>query len=110
MVGTLFREVVAMFSWRRTTRSSPTGQGDRVHAFHQLLDCARRGDSEALSVRYREFLSGGFAYIAARIPDRTTAEHLTSEVFLTRVEGVSTLRDYNHAHVYPCHFETPRLT
>src|SRR2546430_16790828 len=76
-----------MFSWRRTTGSSPTGQGDRVHTFHHLLDCARRGDSEALSVLYREFLSGVFGYIAARVPNRTTAEDLTSEVFLKVVEA-----------------------
>ena len=99
-----------MFSWRRTTGSSPTGQGDRVHTFHHLLDCARRGDSEALSVLYREFLSGVFGYIAARVPNRTTAEDLTSEVFLKVVEGVSKLRAEDEAGFAAWLFQIARIT
>ena len=42
-----------------------------------LLDRARRGDSEAVSVLYHRFLPGIFGYIATRVPDRATAEDLT---------------------------------
>ena len=99
-----------MFSWRRTTGSSPSGQGDGVHAFHHLLDCAGRGDSEALSVLYRQFLSGVFGYIAARVPDRTTAEDLTSEVFLKVVEGVGRLRAEDEAGFAAWLFQIARIT
>jgi RNA polymerase sigma-70 factor (ECF subfamily) len=99
-----------MFSWRRTTGSSPTGQGDRAQAFHQLLDCARQGDSEALSVLYRKFLSGVFGYIAARVPDQTTAEDLTSEVFLKVVEGIARLRAADEAGFAAWLFQIARIT
>ena len=99
-----------MFSWRRTTGSDPTGQGDQAHAFHHLLDCARRGDSEALSILYRQFLSGVFGYIAARVPDRTTAEDLTSEVFLKVVEGVGQLRAEDEAGFAAWLFQIARMT
>jgi RNA polymerase sigma-70 factor, ECF subfamily len=99
-----------MFSWRRTTCSSPTGQGDQVPTFHHLLVCARRGDSEALSILYRQFLSGVFGYIAARVPDRTTAEDLTSEVFLKVVEGVGRLRAEDEASFAAWLFQIARMT
>ena len=99
-----------MFPWRRTTGSSPTGQEDRAHTFHQLLDCARRGDSEAISVLYRRFLSGVFSYIAARVPDRTTAEDLTSEVFLKVVEGVGRLRAEDEAGFAAWLFQIARIS
>jgi RNA polymerase sigma-70 factor, ECF subfamily len=99
-----------MFSWWRTTGSNPNGQGDRAHAFHRLLDCARQGDSEALSTLYRHFLSGVFGYVAARVPDRTTAEDLTSEVFLKVVEGVSRLRAEDEAGFAAWLFQIARMT
>jgi len=66
-------------------------------ANNSLLDCARRGESEALSTLYRQFLPGVFAYIAVRVPDRATAEDLTSEVFLKMVEGISRIRASDEA-------------
>ena len=99
-----------MFSWRRTTGGDPTGQGDQAHAFHHLLDCARRGESEALSVLYRQFLPGVFGYIAARVPDRTTAEDLTSEVFLKVVESVGRLRAEDEAGFAAWLFQIARMT
>jgi RNA polymerase sigma-70 factor, ECF subfamily len=99
-----------MFSWRRATGSNSTGQGDQAHAFHHLLDCARQGDSEALSMLYRQFLSGVFGYIAARVPDRTTAEDLTSEVFLEVVEGVGRLRAEDEAGFAAWLFQIARMT
>ena len=99
-----------MFSWQQTTGSSPTGQGDRVQTFRHLLECARRGDTEALSVLYREFLPGVFGYIAARVPDRITAEDITSEVFLRVVEGVGRLRAEDEAEFAAWLFQISRIS
>ncbi len=72
-----------MSLWRKTPgRTSPDQQSQEM-VFSRLLDQARRGEPGALSVLYRRFLAGVFGYIAARVPDRLTAEDLTSEVFLS---------------------------
>lgn len=63
-----------------------------MEAIGCLLDRARKGESEALSILYRRFLPGIFGYIAARTPDRTIAEDLTSEVFLAMVENIHQLK------------------
>lgn len=63
-----------------------------MEASEHQLDRARQGDSEALSALYNRFLPGVFGYIATRVPDRSTAEDLTSEVFLQMVEGIHSLR------------------
>ena len=86
-----------MVSWRRTSGSSIPDAGNRSSTFTHLLDAARRGESEALSTLYREFLPGVFGYMATRVPDRATAEDLTSEVFLKMVEGISQLRTSDEA-------------
>src|SRR5215471_11918270 len=99
-----------MFSWRRTTGSNPSSHGDQARVFHQLLDCARQGDSEALSMLYRQFISGVFGYIAARVPDQTTAEDLTSEVFLKVVEGIGRLRAEDEAGFAAWLFQIARIT
>jgi RNA polymerase sigma-70 factor (ECF subfamily) len=62
-----------------------------------LLDRARQGDAEAVSALYHRALPGIFGYIATRVPDRATAEDLTSEVFLQMVEGIAQLRARNEA-------------
>lgn len=62
-----------------------------------LLDGARQGNAEALSTLYHRFLPGIFGYIATRVPDRATAEDLTSDVFLQMVEGIAHLRAENEA-------------
>jgi RNA polymerase sigma-70 factor (ECF subfamily) len=81
-----------MLSWRRSAGSDASSQGEQSLTFSRQLDRARRGESEALSALYQQSLPGVFAYIAARVPDRATAEDLTSEVFLKMVEGISRLR------------------
>src|SRR5258708_39897238 len=63
-----------------------------MEAIDRQLDRARRGEPEALSALYRRFLPGVFGYIAARVPDRATAEDLTSDVFVQMVESISRLR------------------
>ena len=74
------------------------------------LDRARRGESEALSILYRQFLPGVFGYIASRVPDRATAEDLTSEVFLKMVEGIGQLRASNEAGFAAWLLQIARLT
>lgn len=81
-----------MLSWRQRAGSGSSDQADQPLSFGRQLDRARRGEAEALSALYRQFLPGVFGYIAARVPDRATAEDLTSEVFLQMVEGISGLR------------------
>lgn len=68
-----------------------------MKAINRQLDGARRGETQALSMLYRQFLPAVFSYIAARVPDRATAEDLTSEVFLKMVEGISQLRASDEA-------------
>src|SRR6266851_1315328 len=60
-----------------------------MEAIDRQLDRARRGEPEALSALYRQLLPGVFGYIAARVPDRATAEDLTSDVFLQMGESIS---------------------
>jgi len=68
-----------------------------MEAIERLLGRARQGDSEALSTLYNQFLRGIFGYIATRVPDRATAEDLTSEVFLQVIEGIHRLRANDEA-------------
>jgi len=68
-----------------------------MEAIDRLLDCARKGESEALSQLYRRFLPGIFAYMAVRVPERTIAEDLTSEVFLAMVENIYRLKASDEA-------------
>src|SRR5437879_2103261 len=63
-----------------------------MSAIEDLLAQARQGDAGALSTLYNRFVSGIFSYIAMRVPDRATAEDLTSEVFLQMVEGIHQLK------------------
>lgn len=68
-----------------------------MEAINDLLDRACQGESEALSHLYRHFLPAVFGYIAARVPQRSLAEDLTSDVFLKMVEGISQLRARDEA-------------
>lgn len=68
-----------------------------MEAIERVLERARQGDSEAMSMLYKRFLPGIFGYIATRVPDRSTAEDLTSDVFLQMVEGIHRLRAENEA-------------
>jgi RNA polymerase sigma-70 factor, ECF subfamily len=68
-----------------------------MEAIERLLDRARQGDSEALSMLYHRFLPAIFGYVATRVPDRATAEDLTADVFLRMVEGIDRLRASDEA-------------
>src|ERR1051326_736106 len=81
-----------MCSWFPGPGSNSSDQAKQPSFFAHQLDGAKRSESEALSALYREFLPVVFGYIAVRVPDRATAEDITSEVFLKMVEGISRLR------------------
>lgn len=81
-----------MFSRRSSSEGGASDQGHGSPVFSRLLDQARQGESESLSTLYRQFLPGIFGYIATRVPDRATAEDLTSEVFLSMVESIHRVR------------------
>src|SRR5215472_1836781 len=73
------------------------GGHQSLEVFEGVLVRTRQGDSEALSMLYTQFLHGIFGYIAMRVPDRATAEDLTSDVFLQVVEGIGRLRANDEA-------------
>jgi RNA polymerase sigma-70 factor, ECF subfamily len=99
-----------MFSWRHNPASGASDQTEPPVPFGRQLDRARRGDADALSALYRQFLPAVFGYIAARVPDRATAEDLTSEVFLHMVEGISRLRTHEEAGFAAWILQIARIT
>jgi RNA polymerase sigma-70 factor (ECF subfamily) len=104
------RKAVFMVFWRQPPGSIIPEQEKQLATFHSLLDHARQGEAEAISVLYRQFLSSVFWYIAARIPDRSVAEDLTSEVFLKMVEGIHKLRGNSEATFASWLFQIARIT
>jgi RNA polymerase sigma-70 factor (ECF subfamily) len=96
--------------WWQPPGRTMSEQEEQLPAFHALLDHARQGEAEAISMLYRRFLPGVFWYIAARIPDRATAEDLTSEVFLQMVEGIPKVRGNNEATFASWLFQIARIT
>src|ERR1051326_5356563 len=99
-----------MMAWRQSPGRSASDHTDLPVSFRQQLDGARQGDSEAMSVLYRQFLPGVFGYIAFRVPDRATAEDLTSEVFLQMVEGISRVRATEEASFAAWLLQVARVT
>lgn len=99
-----------MTFWRQSAGSEASNQASEPLPFGEQLDRARRGDAEALSVLYRQFLPGVFGYVAARVPDRATAEDLTSEVFLKMVEGIRQLRATQEASFAAWILQIARVT
>ncbi len=81
-----------------------------TEAIEPLLLSARQGDTEALSALYRRFVPGIFGYIATRVPDRATAEDLTSEVFLQMVEGIHRLKAEDEARFVAWLLRIARVT
>lgn len=81
-----------------------------MEAIDSLLDRARKGEGEALSLLYRRFLPGIFGYIAARVPNRAIAEDLTSDVFLAMVENISRLRTKDEAGFLAWLLQIARVT
>lgn len=53
-----------------------------------LIKAARQGDRGAIAALYRQYVDAIFRYVSYRIPEPSTAEDLTAEVFLRMVEGL----------------------
>jgi len=81
-----------LFSWQRTAHSTLSTQGEPALTFAQVLAGAKQGEQEELATLYRHFLPVVFGYIATRVPDRHTAEDLTSDVFVQMVAGIRKIR------------------
>lgn len=100
-----------MFSWQRSsTGSAFSDRGKQLPAFEHMLERAKKGEAEGITALYRHFLPGVFAYIAARVPDRSIAEDLTSEVFLKMVEGIEKVRTREEAGIAAWLFQVARIT
>jgi RNA polymerase sigma-70 factor (ECF subfamily) len=99
-----------MFSRRQAPASSNADLPTYAPGFAERLERAKRGDSEALSALYRQFLPRVFGTIAAHVPDRATAEDLTSEVFLKMVEGIRRVHSSGEAGFAAWIFQIARLT
>ncbi len=84
---------------RRSSRSASSDQAEKgLDTIDRLLDRARGGEAEALSTLYHHFFPGVFGYITSHTSDRTTAEDLTSEVFLKMVEGIHQVKANDEVH------------
>ena len=79
-------------------------------SFASILERARKGDLEAISLLYRQFLPGVFAYMLFRIPDRGTAEDLTSDIFLQMVEKIHKVKATDEAAFAAWLFQIARIT
>ena len=97
-----------MFSWLRNPASGLEAKSPAT--FRQVIEQAQRGEAEAVSALYRHFLPGIFGYIAARIPDRNTAEDLTAEVFLQMIEGIGQLHAREEPQCAAWLFQIARAT
>jgi RNA polymerase sigma-70 factor, ECF subfamily len=100
---------VSIFSWRSIGSVFPD-QEKPSPVFEQMLQCAKKGDREAMTALYHHFVAGVFGYIAARVPDRPTAEDLTSEVFLKMVEGIERVRATEEASIAAWLLKVARIT
>lgn len=58
-----------------------------------LIERARNGDEEAVTLLYETHVDSIFAYVRYRVPSDVIAEDITSEVFLRMVRSVTRYRD-----------------
>ncbi len=100
-----------MFLRKPSSSSLSSNQAsDQLPQADGLFDRARNGEAEALSTLYHHFLPAVFGYIASRTADRSTAEDLTSEVFLKMVEGIHRIKANNEASFAAWLFQVARIT
>ena len=59
----------------------------------RLIAQAQKGDEEAVTLLYETHVDAIFQYIRYRVDSKSTAEDLTSEVFLRMVRGLAGYRD-----------------
>jgi len=98
-----------MFSWRSIGTTFPE-QKESLPVFEQILVHAKKGDTVAITALYHHFLPGVFGYIATRVPDRLTAEDLTSEVFIKMIEGIEGVRATEEAGMVAWLLQVARIT
>lgn len=97
--------------FRHTVPTVPPDRSEQTPIQKELpLLKAKKRDPEALSVIYRHFITAIYSYVAARVVDRTTAEDLTSEVFLKMVEGIQQVKATNEASFAAWLFQIARIT
>ena len=101
---------VSMVPWQRSIGTTFSDREKQAPIFGQTLARAKKGDSEAIASLYRYFLPGVFGYIAARVPNRSIAEDLTSEVFLKMVEGIEKVRATEEASIAAWLIQIARVT
>jgi len=99
-----------MFSWRQSTEAEFSERGKEQPTFEHMLERAKKGEAEGITALYRHFLPGIFGYIAARVPDRSIAEDLTSEVFLKLVEGIARVQTREEVGIAAWLFQVARIT
>ena len=99
-----------MFSLWQSIGCTFPAREQQLPVFAQTLAQAKQGDAEAITALYRHFLPCVFGYIATRVPDRSTAEDLTSEVFLKMVEGIEHIRATEEASMAAWLFRVARIT
>ena len=100
-----------MFLRKPSSDKLPSNQAsNQLPQVDGLLDRARNGEAEALSTLYHHFLPAVFGYVASRTADRSTAEDLTSEVFLKMVEGIHRIKANNEASFAAWLFQIARIT
>lgn len=58
-----------------------------------IIDRAKRGDSQAVTIIYQTYVGLVYRYVAYRVGLEKDAEDLTGEVFVRMVEGLPTYQD-----------------
>jgi RNA polymerase sigma-70 factor (ECF subfamily) len=71
----------------------PTKHGLVMQPEQELVERARNGDEEAVTLLYEAHVDSIFAYIRYRVSSDVLAEDITSEVFLRMVRGLAGYRD-----------------
>jgi len=59
----------------------------------EVINQAQRGDEEAVTLLYETHVDAIFEYVRYRVDSKSTAEDLTSEVFLRMVRGLANYKD-----------------
>jgi RNA polymerase sigma factor, sigma-70 family len=70
---------------------------EQMVSFIQMLNCAKKREVDAIALLYQHFFPGMFFYICNRVPDRDTAEDLTSDIFLQMVDKIDKVKATNEA-------------
>jgi RNA polymerase sigma-70 factor (ECF subfamily) len=71
---------------------APPGAGDAAGSW-ELVAAAQAGDREAFGRLYGRYVGPVGRFLAARVPDRTLAEDLTSETFTRALRRIDSVRD-----------------